>query len=209
MQVKPAVIEYERTCPAANKVACSEGDVKGTFSFPVTGCCVPLFVLHSAMEPVLKYFQAEKVYCIFGACFAALSLVVALYFLLSVRQPFYSGMAYPFLVMGLFFLVICTTVAHRAPADIARVTSFITENRSLIREQELPRMNNVMTSFRIIIVIELVLIVASVVVLIVLGDKSLIKGIFAGVLIHASFFLLFDLLAQQRAKEYLEFLGRQ
>jgi hypothetical protein len=158
------------------------------------------------MAAPLKYFQAEKTSCILGAVFATLSIVAAAYFLFSIRHPFYTAMSYPVLILGLFFLIICTTIVLRIPYDIHRVTSAFELKSSSAVSQEKMRMEKVMISFRAIIIIELVLIAASIVIILAMNDPVW-RGIAVGVLIEGSFFLGFDVIARMRAKDYLQFLS--
>jgi hypothetical protein len=158
------------------------------------------------MSPVVKYFQAEKIYCVVGGFASAVSILVGLYFLFKERHPFYTGIAYPFLILGFFFLVICTTIVLRTASDISRVNTAVERNDRDGVQKEAARMEKVMASFRVVIIVEIVLIIASVIILFVMKHQLLGKGIAAGLLIQAGFFLAFDLLAQSRGKEYVHLL---
>lgn len=158
------------------------------------------------MNPVLKYFNAERFYCGIGITIGGIALLLALYFWLKVKQPFYVGMAYPLVIVGTFFLIICTGVFFRSPRDIARVQHAIGNDRSHIKSVELPRMDGVMKTFRVIMVVEVVLVAVSALLLLFAPLSPAWKGAMSGLLALAASLLAFDWLAAQRGQVYLDFL---
>jgi polyferredoxin len=158
------------------------------------------------MTPVEKYFTAERFYCAIGVGIGITAIALATYFLLKVKQPFYTGMSYPFLVLGFFFLVICAGVYVRSPKDITRVEGYLQAHSDQLQKEELPRMDAVMRNFKVIIVVEILLIVAALVILLFTNMAATWKGVSAGVLILATLLLGFDYLADQRGSVYHQFL---
>jgi len=157
------------------------------------------------MNPVEKYFTAERWYCAGGIAIGLIASSLALYFFLKVKEPFYSGMGWPFLVLGFFFLIICTGVFFRSPHDIARVNAAIEKKDAHVKDVELPRMDKVMRNFKVIILVEISLIVLSTVILFLKVSPTM-KGAFTGILIMATLLLVFDYLADKRGGEYHRFL---
>jgi len=158
------------------------------------------------MNEVEKYFNAEKIFCLFGAIFGFISLLLAAYFLFKIKQPFYTGMSYPFIALGLFFLIICGSVFVRSPKDVIRVNSMLKNERTLIQTEELPRMEKVIKNFGVIIIVEIIFIVVSLGGIFFINSGLQLRGIFTGILIQSSFLLVFDVLAHHRGKIYFDFL---
>jgi len=158
------------------------------------------------MNPVIRYFSAEKAWCSGGAIIAILSVAVALWFFFRVRQPFQTGMAWPFLVLGIIFFIICLSVARRSDGDAARVEALISQNQPGLRSEELPRMTGVMRNFTIIISLEVVFLLTSIS-LLVWGNLSIAwRGAMTGLLIQAAWLFVFDMFARSRGGVYLNYL---
>jgi hypothetical protein len=158
------------------------------------------------MNPIVKYFEAEKMYCWIGLAVTVLTIGLALTWLFRTKLPFYNGVAWPFLIFGIFLLLICIGVIIRSPKDIQRVSAMIENNRSSISQEEIPRMDTVMRNFKVIIVVEIVLIALAGGLMLFASLSPLWRGVATGVLYYAAFLLAFDLLAQHRGSIYLEFL---
>jgi hypothetical protein len=158
------------------------------------------------MNPVVKYFSAERAWCTIGAALALLSILVALWFFMRVKQPFQTGVAYPFLSLGIIFFTICLSVALRSQADISRVMTMIDNDLGSLRSIEVPRMNGVMRTFSIIIVIEITFVCTSAALLFFANLSPVWRGVMTGLLIQAGWLLIFDLFAQNRGREYANYL---
>lgn len=161
------------------------------------------------MNPIEKYFTAERWWCAGGMALGFLATAVALYCLLKIKQPYYNGLAWVLLVLGLFFFIICIGVFLRSPKDVARVHAVIEHDAAQLKQEELPRMERVMRTFKVIMVAEVSLLVLSVVMIWFVPVPPVWKGAFVGVLIMATLMLAFDYLADKRGAEYLEFLKAQ
>lgn len=161
------------------------------------------------MSPIERYFQAERWYCAGGIAIGITAIAFAAYFLLKTREPFYSGMAWPLLVVGLLFLVICVGVFVRSPKDMTRVTEYVQSGSPQLQNEELPRMEKVMKNFKVIMVVEVILIVLSIGLLLLAPLSPAWKGTFAGILIMASLLLCFDFIADKRGQVYWDFLKQQ
>ncbi|MGE0771378.1 MAG: hypothetical protein AB7K37_06690 [Cyclobacteriaceae bacterium] len=161
------------------------------------------------MSPIEKYFQAERWYCGGGIAIGITAIAIAAYFLLKVKEPYYIGMSWPLLTIGVLFLVVCTGVFVRSPKDTARVTEFVQSGSPQLQREEIPRMEKVMKNFRVIMVVEVILILLSIGLLLLAPLSPAWKGAFAGILIMASLLLCFDYLADKRGQVYWDFLKQQ
>jgi hypothetical protein len=159
------------------------------------------------MNPIIRYFSAERLWCTGGAIIAVASIGIACWFLFRVRQPFQSGMAWPFLGLGILFFTICLSVAIRSTSDIARVTSMVKSNLPGIASEEQPRMSAVMRTFTIIIAVETAFVVASIAILLLADPSPVWRGVTTGMLVQAGWLLIFDLFARYRGAQYYEYLN--
>jgi len=158
------------------------------------------------MNPVIKYFSAERAWCTAGAAIALISVLVSLWFFFRIKQPFQTGMGYTFLLLGILFFIICVSVAWRTQADIARVSMMIGSDIASLKTVEIPRMNSVMRTFSIIIGIEITFVLASAALLFFANLSPTWKGAMTGLLVQAGWLLVFDLFAQSRGREYDSYL---
>ncbi|MEZ4947701.1 MAG: hypothetical protein R2804_19370 [Cyclobacteriaceae bacterium] len=158
------------------------------------------------MTPVEKYFNAERWNCVGGIGIGLVAIAFALYYLLKVKEPYYTGMAWSLLVLGLFFLIVCVGVFIRSPKDIVRVTEYVEARSPLLQTEELPRMEKVMKSFRVIMVVEIALMVLSLALIFFAPLSPAWKGAFTGILIMAALLLCFDYLADKRGQVYFDYL---
>ncbi len=158
------------------------------------------------MNPIEKYFNAEKYESVLFVLVGIVAIAVATYFFLKVKQPFYSGMAYPLIAVALIQIVVGSTVYVRSPKDITRVNEIVQTDNTKIQTEEIPRMEVVMKNFDIYRWVEIVLIVAGMVMFFYFQPMTTFKGVGLGLSIQAGFMLLLDFFAESRGKVYLEYL---
>lgn len=157
------------------------------------------------MESIIKYFEGEKLQCIFGAIISILFISAAVYFLF-LQKPFLKGIAYSWLPLALFLLAICVGVILRTPKDIERIGTFYKSQPEKIQSEELPRMQKVMRSFGIIKKVEIGLTLVGVLLLLIFWQGDVLKGVGLGLTIIGVVLYLFDHLAEARGVVYLDFL---
>lgn len=157
------------------------------------------------MEPILKYFNAERAWCLFGLATTIIAIVISVYFMVKVKQPFYNGMSYSLIVLSIGLGSICISVITRSPKDIARVTTMIQSQRSELANTEIPRMRAVQKNFNVFITAEIILIVICAAGYFFLSNPMW-RGVATGILIYGVYLLAFDTIARARGKVYLEFL---
>ncbi len=158
------------------------------------------------MEIITKYFQAEKYEGVLFMLVGILAISFATYFYIKVKEPFYTGIAYPVMAVALIQIVVGLTVYIRSPKDIERMEKIIKSDQAAIKTLEIPRMQTVMKNFELYRLIELVLIAVSVALIVFFHVSALWKGVGCGLSIQAGLMLLLDYFAESRGKAYLEYL---
>lgn len=119
-------------------------------------------------------------------------------------------MAVPLLAVGLIQLIVGTTIYLRSPEDKYSVTQMLINEQNEIKTKELPRMEKVMQNFTVYKWIEIVLILASIILLITFysSPQTYWKGLALGLLIQAIMMLSLDVLAENRGQVYIEQLQK-
>jgi len=158
------------------------------------------------MEQVSKYFNSEKYESVIFILVGIIAISFATYFLVKIKQPFFSGMAYPLMAVALIQIVVGSSVYFRSPKDIVRVDKIVQADKPKIQSEEIPRMEVVMKNFVIYRWVEIALILVGIIMFFFFQPMSILKGIGLGLFIQASFMLLLDFFAESRGKTYLEFL---
>jgi hypothetical protein len=158
------------------------------------------------MDSIKNYFTAEKHESVLFVLVGISAVILALYFLLKLKQPFYNGMAYAFIAIALIQVGVGTSVWLRSAKDIERVSNMVRNNTSKIETEEIPRMNVVMKNFILYRWVEIALMLIGLIAFFCLPSDTFWKGLGLGLFIQAAFMLLLDYFAESRGKVYLEFL---
>ncbi|MDX2188907.1 MAG: hypothetical protein SFY32_03515 [Bacteroidota bacterium] len=158
------------------------------------------------MENISKYFIAEKYESLLFVIVGLSAISVAIYFIAKVKLPFYSGMAFPMIVIAFIQIVVGSSVYVKSSKDIVRVINMVSTDLSKVQKEEIPRMQTVLKNFILYKWIEIVLIAIGIVLFIYFPNASLLKGVGLGLFIQAGFMLILDLFAESRGKTYLEYL---
>lgn len=158
------------------------------------------------MNPIEKYFNAEKYESVLFVLVGIMAITIATYFFVKVKQHFYSGMAYPLIAIALIQVIVGSSVYFRSPKDIVRVNEIVQTNKAKIQTEEIPRMIVVMKNFDIYRWVEIVLLVMGLFLFFYFQSMTIWKGIGLGLFIQAGFMLLLDFFAESRGKIYLEYL---
>src|SRR5688572_11538152 len=98
------------------------------------------------MEFIKNYFQMERFASIVFMLIGLNTIVAGLYCWFVVRKPFYSGLAYPFVLIGAIELFVGATIFLRSPQDTERVENFAILEPHRIIKDEIPRMEGVSKS---------------------------------------------------------------
>jgi hypothetical protein len=158
------------------------------------------------MNQIDKYFTAEKSESLLFVLVGCIAIVLAAYFLLKLKQPFFNGIAYPFILIALIQITVGASVYFRSPKDIQRVNQMVTTEKPKIQTEEIPRMETVMKNFTLYKWIEIALILIGIALFLVFPKASFWQGIGLGLFVQAGFMLLLDFFAENRGKAYLQFL---
>ncbi len=158
------------------------------------------------MDQILKYFNAEKSESVLFVLVGILAIIVSTYFYVKVKQPFYVGMTYSLIAIGLIQITVGGTVYLRSPKDIIRVSKIVETDKSKIQTEEIPRMNTVMKNFALYKKIEILLLLIGLFMFWYFQPSTHLRGIGLGLSIQSGFMLLLDFFAENRGKTYLEFL---
>ena len=157
-----------------------------------------------------SYFKQEQIESLIFIILGIFAIFLAFIFLGIIKYSFFKGMAVPLLAVGLIQLIVGTTIYLRSPEDKYRVTQMLINKRSKIKTEEIPRMEKVMQNFTVYKWIEIVLILASIILLIIFyySPQTYWKGLALGLLIQAIIMLSLDVLAENRGQVYIEQLQK-
>jgi hypothetical protein len=156
------------------------------------------------MEFVRTYFSAEKAESLLIVIAGAVAILVSLYFLISVKKSFYTGLAFPLLFIGMIQLTVGTIIYSRSEGDKERVLNYMALEPERIQSEEIPRMAVVMKKFIFYRYIELVILLTGILLMFPISSSDLIKGIGLGLFLQASVMLTADYFAERRGKAYLK-----
>lgn len=158
------------------------------------------------MENIQIYFKAERAESLVFLAIGLLTFAAGIYFFISVKKPFYMGMAWPLIIIALIQLSVGGTVFVRSPKDIVRVEKIVSADQNAIVTEEIPRMETVMKNFTIYRWIEIVLATGGLILFLTQASGSMSKGIGMGLLIQSLFMLGADYFAAKRGHIYLGWL---
>lgn len=158
------------------------------------------------MTKIHEYFQAERIESLVFMIIGATSIVCGFYFLLVVNSKFYNGLSWPLIFIGIMQLFVGTIIYFRSPTDIKRVTTFSQNSPKNIRNLEIPRMEKVMTKFKLYRYIEMGLTIIGLILFLIASPTGFWKGVGLGIIIQAGLMLIADSFAENRGHHYLKFL---
>ena len=158
------------------------------------------------MEQVAKYFSAEKGESILFFGVGLIAIILSIYFLIKLKQPFYNGLSYSLIAIAFIQIAIGITIYIRTPNDIIRVNQIIQTEKEKIQSEEIPRMKTVLKNFVIYRWIEIVFALIGIAMFLYFKPITVWRGVGIGLVIQAGLSLLLDLFAESRGKTYLEYL---
>lgn len=158
------------------------------------------------MSEAGNYFNAEKFESLFFILIGIIAIITGIYFWVSIKEPFYKGIAIPLFLIALIQLTVGIAVYLRSPKDIIKVEHFLRSEPSKIQSDEIPRMEVVMKNFVVYRYVEIALIIIGLMLFFTLPDSYFWKGLGFGLSIQAGIMLLLDFFAENRGQSYLEFL---
>lgn len=158
------------------------------------------------MNPVVKYFNGEKLESYVFIIIGVVALAMALYFIFGLKTSFWKGVAIPFMLVAFLEFIVGYTIVERSPKDIKRVEHFMKSEPKMIRTHEIQRMEKVMRNFVIFRFIEIALIIIGISLMYSSMNDTFWRGIGMGLFIQASIVLSLDFFAERRGVVYLEYL---
>jgi len=162
--------------------------------------------MENKMENIQLYFKAERAESLVFIAIGIIAFAAGLYFLFSFKKPFYTGIAWPLIIIAVIQIFVGGAVFIRSPKDIARVEIMCSTNYHALATQEIPRMETVMKNFVVYRFIEIALAAVGIILILTpfLGNMS--QGIGTGLFIQSLLMLAADYFAMKRGQQYLDWL---
>jgi hypothetical protein len=158
------------------------------------------------MENIQVYFKAERAESLVFIAIGLLAFVAGIYFILSLKKPFYTGMAWPLIIIAVIQLFVGSAVFIRSPKDIVRVEKMMSVNQNAITTEEIPRMVTVMKNFTIYRWVEIALATVGIILILTQTFGKMGNGIGTGLFIQSLLMLAADYFAMKRGQIYLDWL---
>lgn len=152
-----------------------------------------------------QYFSAEKQGSLLFLVVGIVAVIAALIFFFVMKTAFFKGAAIPMIVVGLIAGAIGFTIYKRSDEDRVRNVYAYGMDPSQLKQKEYPRMQKVMKSFKVIIILEVVFLAVGICLFFYFkhnADRQLWSGIGAGLFLMAVVALFLDVAAQRRATVY-------
>ncbi len=158
------------------------------------------------MENIQIYFNAERAESLVFITIGIIAFVAGIYFFFFLKKPFYTGMAWPLIIVAVIQLFVGGAVFIRSPKDIARVEIMFSTNHQALTTEEIPRMETVMKNFVVYRWVEIALAAVGVILILTQIFGSMGRGIGTGLLIQSLLMLVADYFAMKRGQVYLDWL---
>lgn len=152
-----------------------------------------------------RYFTGEKQESILFVLIGLLAVAGALAALIILKTPFWKGFAIPCIAIGLLLGIVGWTVYQRSDNDRIRNVYAYSMNPAQLKNEEIPRMEQVMKNFRIYRYIEITLLVAGLMAGWYFSDSNrpMFRGMGWGFVLMAFVALSADFFAERRGAVYL------
>lgn len=157
-------------------------------------------------NPITNYFSDEKRESILFIGLGFLSCAIAVFYLLIKQEPYYNGLAYAFVSIGLVKLVVGMTIFFRSDMDTVRVNHYVEREPKSLVDYEIPRMELVLKNLVIYRWVEGSLIILGLLLFFACESKTLGRGLGLGVFIESVVMLVLDYLAEKRGKAYMKYI---
>jgi hypothetical protein len=158
------------------------------------------------MENIQIYFGAERAESLVFIAIGIIASAMGIYFFFFFKKPFYTGIAWPLIIVAVIQLFVGGAVFIRSPKDIARVEIMFSTNHHALTTEEIPRMETVMKNFVVYRWVEIALAAVGVILILAQIFGSMGKGVGTGLLIQSLLMLVADYFAMRRGQLYLDWL---
>ncbi len=158
------------------------------------------------MTKIHAYFLAERIESLIVIAIGTAAIVCGFYFLLVINKSFSNGVSWPLLIVAIIQLTVSAYIYFKTPADENRVVAFSKKGKKNIKNIEIPRMEIVMTKFKLYLYLEMGLIVLGLILFLLSSPEGFWRGVGLGMVIQGGIMLLADSFAENRGQRYLDFL---
>ncbi|MBB1195088.1 hypothetical protein DNC80_15595 [Flavobacterium sp. SOK18b] len=156
------------------------------------------------MNPIVKYFNAEKAESLLFMGFGVVAILLSMYFFFFLKESFWKGVAIPFVFFSIIQIIIGVTIFTRSPIDNLRVETILKNEPHKIQAEEIPRMEKVMKNFVYYRYFEISMIILGVILMYTLSNYGFWKGFGLGLFIQCAVLLSLDFFAEKRGHFYVE-----
>jgi hypothetical protein len=158
------------------------------------------------MNPIIKYFNAEKAESLLFIGFGVFAILLSVYFFFFIKEIFWKGLAIPLLFFSIIQIVIGATIYTRSPKDNLRVETILKYEPGKIQSEEIPRIEKVMKNFVYYRYFEITMIFSGIILMYALSDYGFWKGFGLGLFIQCAVLLSLDFFAERRGYIYIQYL---
>ena len=158
------------------------------------------------MTRIHAYFLAERIESLIVIAIGIVAIVCGFYFLLVINKSFSNGVSWPLLILAIIQLTVGAYIYFKTPADEHRVMAYAKKGKKNIKNIEIPRMEIVMTKFKLYLYTEMGLIVLGLFLYLISSPEGFWRGVGLSMVIQGGFMLLADSFAENRGQRYLDFL---
>ena len=152
-----------------------------------------------------KFFLAEKQTGLLILIIGAIALVLGVIFMLVFRTALFKGVAWPLLLIGGFELFVGFSIYKRADAERIRLVYSYDMNPSVLKQEELPRLQHATSQMNIYRMVELGLALLGLILMIYFrseAERSFWVGLGLSLIIQCMIMFVIETGALNRAKEY-------
>lgn len=160
------------------------------------------------MNPIVKYFNAEKAESVLFIGFGVIAIILSVYFFFFIKESFWKGVAIPLMFFSIVQIVIGVTIFTRSPKDNLRVETILKHEPHKIQSGEIPRMEKVKKNFVYYRYFEITMIFSGIILMYVLPNYGFWKGFGFGLFIQCAVLLSLDFFAERRGHIYFEYLNQ-
>ena len=153
-------------------------------------------------DALARYFAEEKQGSLVFVGFGVASVLAAI---LVARSP-WKGALWPLLVLGLGAVVVGSTVYLRTDRQVAELQALLDRDPAELRARELPRLERIQRTFRVLKMAEIALVAAGLALTFVFSRGSTAYAVGIALAVEAAVLLGLDLLASRRADVYVDAL---
>ncbi len=93
------------------------------------------------MNPIERYFNAEKSESLLFVLVGVIAIAFATYFFIKIKQPYFNGITYPLTAIALIQITVGIFVYYGSSKEIVKMNFIVQNDKSKVKTEEIPRMN--------------------------------------------------------------------